>query len=68
MVVYVGDSSAQGFGGRSMPFETLTDAPGLWNALFVKDAETITAISGTSVDGAGGLWAIDGHIERRGGE
>lgn len=64
MVVYVGDSTAHHFAARSVPFEALTDAPGLWNALFVKDAETITAISGTTVNGVRGLWAIDGRIER----
>ncbi|NLS94837.1 MAG: exo-alpha-sialidase [Planctomycetaceae bacterium] len=63
MVVYVGDAEATRFAGRSVPFEALTDAPGLWNALFVKDAKTITAISGTAVDGVKGLWAIDGHVE-----
>lgn len=63
MVVYVGDAEATRFAGRSVPFELLTDAPGLWNALFVKDAKTITAISGTAIDGVKGLWAIDGHVE-----
>ncbi len=68
MVVYVGDSKAGGFAARSVPFETLTDAPGLWNSLFVKDAKTVTAISGTTVRGVRGLWAVDGHVRRRAGE
>ncbi len=65
MVVYVGDNSAHHFTARSVPFDSLTDAPGLWNALFVKDADTITAISGTTIDGVRGLWAIDGRISRQ---
>ncbi len=64
MVVYVGDSTAHDFAARSLPFESLTDAPGLWNSLFVKDAGTVTAISGTTVKGVRGLWAVDGRIER----
>ena len=63
MVVYVGNAEATRFAGRSVPFEALTDAPGLWNSLFVKDTKTITAISGTTIDGVKGLWAIDGHVE-----
>ncbi len=64
MVVYVGDNTAHQFAARSVPFEGVTDAPGLWNSLFVKDAETITALSTTTIDGIQGLWAIDGRMER----
>ena len=62
MVVYVGDRTAHHFTSRSVPFQALTDAPGLWNSLFVKDKETVTAISGTTIEGVHGLWAIDGRI------
>lgn len=64
MVVYVGDGTAHEFACRSVPFHTLTDAPGLWNSLFVKDEETITAISGTMIDGMRGIWAMDGLVSR----
>ncbi len=64
MVVYVGDDRAHGFASRSEPFQKVTDAPGLWNALFVKHRDTVTAISSTTVGGVRGLWAIDGKIER----
>lgn len=64
MVVYVGDATAHHFTNRSIPFEPLTDSRGLWNALFVKDADTVTAISSTTVQGDRGLWAIDGQILR----
>lgn len=58
MVVYVGDETCHNFEGRSVPFEVPTDEGGWWNSLFVKDASTVTAISGCN----GGLWAIDGQI------
>ena len=64
MVVYVGNSEAADFGTRSEPFAALTDGVGLWNSLFVKDAETVTAVSATTIDGVRGLWAIDGRVER----
>ncbi|MBW3624175.1 MAG: hypothetical protein KY468_12275 [Armatimonadetes bacterium] len=35
---------------------------GMWNALFIKDARTVTAISETVIDGVHGLWALDGRL------
>ena len=67
MVVYVGDDRARHFAGRSVPFRIPPDTAGLWNSLFVKDASTVTAISGTAVDGVHGLWAIDGRLTRGAG-
>ena len=64
MVVYVGDTSARSFTNRTVPFQALTDSRGLWNSLFVKDADTVTAISSTTIHGDRGLWAIDGQILR----
>ena len=65
MAVYVGDSTARNFTNRSFPFGVPSGASGLWNSLFVKDEATITAISGTTIDGTRGLWAIDGRITTR---
>lgn len=62
MAVYIGDSDARNFTNRSFPFHVPDDANGLWNSLFVKNANTVTAISGTTVDGVRGLWAIDGRL------
>lgn len=59
MVVYVGDSDARNFAGRSVPLNVPADQGGWWNSLFVKNPTTITAVS--SFDG--GIWAIDGHIK-----
>jgi hypothetical protein len=64
MVVYIGDAGARHFGQKSIPFELPDNVGGLWNSLFVKNDDTITAVTATTIDGQRGLWAIDGHIER----
>jgi hypothetical protein len=61
MVVYVGDENAQNFEGRSVPFDVPSNEGGWWPSLFVKDSQTITAISACN----GGIWAIDGRISSR---
>lgn len=58
MVVYVGDENARNFGGRTVPFEVPLGSGGWWNSIFIKDEQTVTAISGCN----GGIWAIDGRI------
>jgi hypothetical protein len=63
MVVYVGDSDARNFAGKSVPFSVAPEASGLWNSLFIKDEITVTAISGTEINGVRGLWAIDGRLD-----
>ncbi|MCG8700173.1 MAG: glycoside hydrolase [Bacteroidales bacterium] len=62
MAVCVGDAWARDFGEPSYPFDLPSEVSGLWNSLCVKDANTITAISGTKIGGVRGLWAIDGHF------
>jgi len=64
MVVYVGTSEARNFHAGSVPFPVAPEASGLWNALFIKDEVTVTAISGTVINGVRGLWVIDGKLER----
>lgn len=64
MVVYIGDSHARNFTNRSVPFVVPENEEGLWNALMVKDADTVTALSGTVIKGIRGLWAIDGRVIR----
>lgn len=64
MVVYLGNAEARNFGAGSVPFTVAPEASGLWNALFIKDEATVTAISGTVINGVRGLWAIDGRLER----
>ncbi|MCX6631143.1 MAG: exo-alpha-sialidase [Candidatus Solibacter sp.] len=66
MVVYLGDSEARNFTGKSVPFPVVPEASGLWNALFIKGETTVTAISGTVINGVRGLWAIDGRLEYAG--
>jgi hypothetical protein len=62
MVVTIGDSWARSFGEPSTPFRVAPGTACLWNSLFVKDAETITAIADTTIGGVRGIWAIDGHF------
>ncbi|MHC4249319.1 MAG: sialidase family protein [Planctomycetota bacterium] len=64
MVVWVGDEGARGLANPSVPFDVPPDVPCLWNSLFVKDADTVTAVSGTTVRGRKGLWMIDGRLVR----
>jgi uncharacterized protein (TIGR03437 family) len=63
MVVYLGDSTAHGFTNASVPFPVAPASNGLWNSLFIKNAVTVTAISGTTINGVAGIWAIDGYLE-----
>jgi len=63
MAVYVGDAEARNFAGKSIPFPVVPEASGLWNSLFIKDEITVTAISGTVINGVRGLWAIDGRLD-----
>lgn len=62
MEVRIGDENAENFSGPTRPFSGLTDAGQHWNSLFIKNPETITAVAGTAINGAGGIWSIDGHI------
>ncbi|MBV9468492.1 MAG: hypothetical protein JOZ57_04555, partial [Abitibacteriaceae bacterium] len=62
--VYIGNAEARNFQHKSIPFKLPNDVGGWWNALFIKDANTVTAISSTQINGVSGLWAIDGHVMR----
>lgn len=62
MAVYLGNDEARSFSGRTVPFNVDPGKAGRWNSLFIKSATTVTAISGTTINGMTGLWAIDGQI------
>ncbi|MHC4431516.1 MAG: hypothetical protein ACYTBS_06715, partial [Planctomycetota bacterium] len=62
MAVFIGDAEAKNFSGRTIPFKVDKGRSGRWNSLFVKNTATVTAISGTTINGATGLWAIDGRL------
>lgn len=64
MVVFVGDDWAKNFSHPSVPFQVDSRTACLWNSLFVKDENTVTAVSGTVQNGIGGVWAIDGRLIR----
>lgn len=60
MAVCVGNGRAQDFGKTSHPFPD--GGRQLWNSLFAKDHDTVTAISEATVDGVRGIWTIDGQV------
>jgi hypothetical protein len=62
MAVCVGTSDARRFGNKTYPLGQDATPGQMWNSLFVKDALHITAISGASVKGKNGIWAIDGRV------
>jgi len=62
MAVYVGDDEAKNFSHRTIPFRVDKGKSGKWNSLFIKNATTVTAISGTTINGVRGLWMIDGQL------
>ncbi len=62
MVVYIGNDQARSLGAQSIPFNVSGEVACLWNSLFVKDNDTITAVSSTTIDGVRGVWAIDGRL------
>lgn len=63
MAVCLGNTKAGSFGEATYPFGN-TPGPQLWNALFVKDENTIIAISETAVRGVRGIWAVEGTVTR----
>jgi hypothetical protein len=62
MAVSLGNDRARDFGEPSFPFPIPTGGAQLWNALFIKNPTTVTAISETSRNGTRGIWAVDGVL------
>lgn len=65
MIVCIGDAQARNFTHPTQPFPATPGASQLWNALFVKNPDTITAISQTTMNGVRGIWSIDGKLVRQ---
>ena len=63
MAVWAGNKSARNFTNMSLPFSEENQASGLWNSVWVKDANMVNALSSTSIDGVFGLWSIDGIVK-----
>ncbi len=64
MTVCLGDASARNFGMLTQPFAGFKTSSQLWNGLFVKDKETLTAITSTKIGDIFGVWTIDGYLVR----
>lgn len=62
MVVCVGDAGARNFRNKSYPLPQDRTGNQAWNALFVKNARTVTAISTATINGTRGIWIIDGRL------
>lgn len=63
MTVYLGDNAARNFTRATLPFDVPNQDGGeFWNSLFIKNADTVTALTSTRIGGVGGLWAIDGYV------
>jgi len=62
MAVFVGSDEAKNFSTETIPFKVDRGKSGRWNSLFIKNATTVTAISGTTIKGVRGLWIVDGQL------
>lgn len=62
MAVCVGDRHVRGFTNKTYPLPDATAGPQLWNSLFVRDAEVVTAVLTATIDGVRGIWAVDGRV------
>ncbi len=64
MVVCIGDEQARNFGSPSRPFPVTEGKPQLWNSLFVKNNDTIIAVSEATINGVRGVWSVEGRFVR----
>ena len=62
MAVWTGDENAREFADLSFPFAALGAPAQLWNSLWVKDAQTVSAVSSAQINGVFGVWCIDGKV------
>lgn len=62
MAVALGDGRARDFGALSFPFPE--GERQLWNSLFVKDEETVLAVSEATLDGVRGIWVVEGKVAK----
>jgi hypothetical protein len=62
MVVCIGDLSAKNFANKTHPFPADPSGNQAWNSLFVKDANTVIALSTATIKGRRGVWMIQGKV------
>ena len=65
MVVCIGDADARNFTSVTHPLPPPTRGNQAWNSLFVKNGNTVTAISTATIDNRRGIWSIDGRVGGR---
>lgn len=62
MVVCIGDEEVRNFDSPSRPFPVTAGKPQLWNSLFVKNKDTVIAVSEATIRGTFGIWSIEGRL------
>ena len=62
MAVWTGDKNARDFAELSFPFAAFDAPKELWNSLWVKDSQTVSALASTKINGVFGVWCVDGTI------
>ncbi len=65
MAVWTGDENARDFADISFPFAALESSNQLWNSLWSKDSQTVSALSSTKINGIFGVWCVDGKMATR---
>jgi hypothetical protein len=63
MAVSIGSHEARNFSAPTFPFVQDRGRAQLWNSLFIKNDQTVTAVSETSQNGVHGIWAVDGILK-----
>ncbi|MDB6077973.1 MAG: Non-viral sialidase [Akkermansiaceae bacterium] len=63
MAVCLGKDRPPSFSPPSFPFPAAPPEPAqLWNSLFIKNRNTVTALSETTWAGQAGIWIVDGEV------
>lgn len=62
MAVSLGNNRAREFGVPTFPFPETPGKAQLWNSLFIKNENTVTAVSETTLNGTFGIWSVDGRF------
>jgi BNR repeat-like domain len=64
MVVCIGDAEARNFDSPSRPFPVTEGKAQLWNSIFIKNKDTVVAVSEAEINGVRGIWSIEGRLVR----
>ena len=65
MAVWTGDENARDFADLSFPFAASPASKELWSSLWVKDSQTVSALTSAKINGVFGVWCVDGKVAAR---